>query len=46
MWREDLKADVLKASHHGSRYSYSSEFTELTAPSTEFFRWERTATDI
>lgn len=32
MWREDLKADVLKASHHGSRYSYSSEFTELTAP--------------
>ena len=33
-----LKTDILKASHHGSRYSYSESFTEASDPVLGIFQ--------
>lgn len=38
MWEGGLKTDILKASHHGSRYSYSESFTEASDPVLGIFQ--------
>ena len=35
---EQLKSDVLKVPHHGSRYSYNEEFVEMTDPEHVVFQ--------
>ena len=37
-YRNDLKADLLKVAHHGSRYSWSDAFTNYTAPQAAVFQ--------
>lgn len=37
-WRGGIRCDILKVAHHGSRYSYSEEFTKQVAPSYAVFQ--------
>ena len=37
-WRSDIRCDILKVAHHGSRYSYSEEFTKQVSPSYAVFQ--------
>ena len=38
LWRGGIRCDILKVAHHGSRYSYSEEFTKQAAPSYAVFQ--------
>lgn len=37
-WRSGVRCDILKVAHHGSRYSYSDEFTKQMSPSYAVFQ--------
>ena len=38
IWGSELDADILKVPHHGSKYSWSSDFTEAVSPAYAVFQ--------
>lgn len=38
VWKDEVKCDILKVAHHGSKYSYCNEFVERAAPEYAVFQ--------